>query len=378
KALSDFSHAKGYKVVSTVRRDEALSLARQYRPFCILLDVQLPVKSGWEVMEELKGDPLTRPIPVHIMSSHKVKKESLMKGAVDFINKPFAMDELQEVFRKIENVINKENKKVLIIEENPRHAQALSHYLKEYNISSAISTNVREGVTELSRDEVDCVILDMGIPDQQAFEALEKIKLNAGLESLPIIIFTGKSLSKSEERKIRGFADSIVIKTAHSYKRILDEVTLFLHLVEQNNRGTKATQKGLGEINEVLKGKTILVTDDDVRNIFSLTRSLEGQGMNVLSATDGKDAMRVIEEHGAIDVILMDIMMPEMDGYETMRRIRRKPEYRNLPIIAVTAKAMVGDREKCIQAGASDYISKPVDIDQLLSLLRVWIYDRGY
>ena len=197
------------------------------------------------------------------------------------------------------------------------------------------------------------------------------------MENLPIIIFTGKSLSMAEEARIKQYADSIVIKTAHSYQRILDEVSLFLHLVEENTRPRQESRyKRLGALGEVLAGKKILVTDDDVRNIFSLTKALEMHDMQVFSAVDGKEALQQLQQHPDINVILMDIMMPEMDGYEAMREIRKKPQFRNLPIIAVTAKAMTGDREKCIQAGASDYISKPVDIDQLLSLLRVWLYDK--
>jgi len=378
KALLDFARSRGYKGIVSVRGDEALPLAKKYSPLGILLDVQLPVKSGWEVMEELKGDPQTRHIPVHIMSSHMVKKESLKKGAVDFINKPVAFEKMQTIISKIEYVLKKKHKKVLIIEENPQHAKALAFFLSDYDVNTQISSNIPDSVTALTGKEADCVILDMGIPDLSAYHTLEKIKDTPGLEQLPIIVFTGKSLSKTEEEKLRQYADTIVVKTAHSYKRILDEVTLFLHLVEEQKQGEKSKRNDrLGTLNEVLKGKKILVTDDDVRNIFSLTKALEGYNMEVLSATDGKQALEVLEKHPEMGIVLMDIMMPQMDGYETMKRIRQQNKYRNLPIIAVTAKAMVGDREKCLRAGASDYISKPVDIDQLLSLLRVWLYDKS-
>jgi CheY-like chemotaxis protein len=329
------------------------------------------------VMDELKRDPATRHIPVHMMSSFEAKKESLLKGAVDFINKPVAFEQMQEVFKKIERVVNKENKKVLIVEENPQHAKALAYFLETFEVNAQISNSVTKGVDALKRDDVDCVILDMGIPDQHAYETLENLKKSPGMESLPIIIFTGKSLSKAEEARIKQYADSIVIKTAHSYQRILDEVSLFLHLVEESKKPKQESRyKRLGALNEVLAGKKILVTDDDVRNIFSLTKALEMHEMQVLSAVDGKEALHQLEQHPDINVVLMDIMMPEMDGYEAMQKIRQKPQFRNLPIIAVTAKAMTGDREKCIKAGASDYISKPVDVDQLLSLLRVWLYDK--
>jgi signal transduction histidine kinase/DNA-binding response OmpR family regulator len=379
KALVEFTHQKGYKALTAVRGDEGILLAQQYKPEGVLLDIQLPVKDGWEVMEELKSNPLTRHIPVHIMSSLEAKKESLMKGAVDFINKPIAFEQMQEVFKKIEHVINKENKKVLIVEENAKHAKALAYFLENFNVGTEVSNSVNKGIDALKKESVDCVILDMGIPDQQAYETLEMLKRDKGMENLPIIIFTGKSLSKTEEARIKQYADSIVIKTAHSYQRILDEVSLFLHLVESSNQSDSQTvkYKKLGALNEVLANKKILITDDDVRNIFSLTKALELHKMQVITAVDGKEAIKQLEEHPDTSVVLMDIMMPEMDGYEAMRKIRHQRQFRDLPIIAVTAKAMTGDREKCIQAGASDYISKPVDIDQLLSLLRVWLYDKS-
>lgn len=375
RSLLDYTRAKGYKGVVAVRGDEGVELAKQFLPTGILLDVQLPVKSGWEVMEELKANPDTRPIPVHMMSSHEVKNKSLSKGAVDFINKPVAFEQLGEIFQKIENALSRHPKKVLIVEENTKHAQALAYFLESYNVATEIRDSINEGVKALSGNGVDCVILDMGIPAQRSYDILEDVKKSPGLENLPIIVFTGKNLSHVEEMKIKQYADSIVVKTAHSYERILDEVSLFLHLVEDNKKQSKTSRyKKMGELSEVLKGKTILIADDDVRNIFSLTKSLENFGIKVLSAIDGKEALKQLQEKDKVDLVLMDMMMPEMDGYESTKRIRSIPKYKALPIIAVTAKAMTGDREKCIAAGASDYITKPVDIDQLISLLRVWLY----
>jgi CheY-like chemotaxis protein len=376
KSLLDYTRGQGYKGVVAVRGDEGINLAKQFLPLGILLDVQLPIKSGWEVMEELKSDKTTRPIPVHMMSSYEVMNRSISKGAVDFINKPVAFEKLGEMFQKIEQALSRHPKKVLIVEENTKHAKALAYFLENYNVASEIKTSVGDGISALNRTEVDCVILDMGIPAHHSYDILEEVKKTPGFENLPIIIFTGKNLSHVEEMKIKQYADSIVIKTAHSYQRILDEVSLFLHLVEENKKDEKTPKyKRLGELSEVLRNKTVLVADDDVRNIFSLTKSLENYGMNVISAIDGKDALKQLEESGKVDLVLMDMMMPEMDGYESTRRIRTNPKYRSLPIIAVTAKAMTGDREKCISAGASDYITKPVDVDQLISLLRVWLYE---
>lgn len=377
KALLDYARQKGYKGIVAVRGDEGLALAAAYKPLGILLDIQLPVMSGWAVMDALKTNPQTRPIPVHIMSSHKVKNESLLKGAVDFVNKPVAFDQMQDVFKKIEYVLNRDPKKVLIIEDNPKHAKALAYFLETYAITSELKSNIAEGIDALKGNEVDCVILDMGIPDAKAYETLEEARKNPGLENLPIIIFTGKSLSMAEELRIKKYADSIIVKTAHSYQRMLDEVSLFLHLVEDSKLPDSSGASGkLGALNQVLTGKTVLVADDDVRNIFSLSKALEQYNMTVVTALDGKEALQKLAENPGIDVVLLDMMMPRMDGYETARQIRTHYHWKNLPVIAVTAKAMTGDREKCIEAGASDYITKPVDIDQLISLLRVWLYDR--
>jgi signal transduction histidine kinase/DNA-binding response OmpR family regulator/CHASE3 domain sensor protein len=377
KSLLDYTNKKGYKGVVAVRGDEGLELANTYKPLGILLDIQLPIMSGWEVMDKLKANPKTRHIPVHIMSSHKLKNESLIKGAVDFIDKPLAFEQMQEIFSKIEYVLNKKTKKVLIIDDNPKHAQALAYFLQTFNINSELKSDVTHGINSLKK--VDCVILDMGIPDAKSYEILEEAKKNQGLENLPIIVFTGKSLSPGEEQKIKKYADSIIVKTAHSYQRMLDEVSLFLHLVEENKEASvkNGDFKKLGALAQVLENKTVLVADDDVRNVFSLTKALEKYKMDVIAAVDGKEALQKLEENPAIDIVLLDIMMPEMDGYETVKRIRNNSKWKNLPVIAVTAKAMMGDREKCINAGASDYITKPVDMDQLMSLLRVWLYDKS-
>ncbi|MDQ6531357.1 response regulator [Flavobacterium sp. LHD-85] len=378
KSLLAFTQKKGYKGVVAVRGDYALNFALIYRPIGILLDIELPIKSGWQVLEELKNHSHTKHISVHIMSSHKLKQESLLKGAVDFLDKPVAFDRIPDVFKRIEHIINKESQKVLIIEDNPKHAKALAYFLETYNINSEIKSEVSAGLSALGKQEVDCVILDMGIPDKQAYEILDGVKKSPGLENLPVIVFTGKSLSIKEELKIKKYADSIIVKTAHSYQRMLDEVSLFLHLVENKKEGNNAKEssKKLNSLNNILFEKKVLIVDDDVRNIYSLSKALEAFKMNVITAFDGKEAIKILNENPDTDVVLLDMMMPNMDGYETAEKIRSNPKFLNLAVIAVTAKAMTGDREKCIKAGASDYITKPVDVDQLLSLLRVWLYDK--
>jgi len=378
KALLEFGRKKGYKGIVSVRGDTVVSLAKTYNPIGILLDIQLPMRNGWEVMEDLKKDPKTRHIPVHIISSFEVKNESMMKGAIDFISKPMAFEHMDAVFERIEYVLNRSSKKVLIVEDNTKHAEALSYFLSTHDVRSQIAHTIPESIKALDKEGVHCVIISREAAAEADRDSLDTIRKNPGLENIPIIVLTGKTISKGEEVRLRQYADSIVVKTAHSYQRILDEVSLFLHLVEGSEEQKSSNVFGkLGALDEVLKNKTVLIADDDVRNIFSLTKALETHKMRVLSAMDGKEALAVVEEGNAdVDIILMDMMMPEMDGFEAIARIRRHPKLKRIPIIAVTAKAMAGDREKCIQAGASDYISKPVDIDQLMSLLRIWLYEK--
>ena len=374
RALLQYTRQQHYKGIVIVRGDIAGQFAAEYLPTAILLDIQLPIMDGWQVMDEIKKNPKTRHIPVHIMSSFQVKKESLLSGAIDFISKPLAHEQMDQLFRKIEDALSRGPRKVLIVEENSKHAEALSFFLGSFNIQSEIKTDIESSIEALRSDRTDCIILDMGLPGKMGYDTLEAIKTNRGLEDLPIIIFTGKSLSAAEEFKLKQYADTVVVKTANSYQRILDEVGLFLHLVETGNDGKTTRINKIGGLTDVLQNKKVLIADDDIRNIYSLTQALEKHQIIVLSATDGKEALLRMQEHRDIGIVLMDMMMPEMDGYEAIQKIRKSEHYSSVPIIAVTAKTMLGDREKCIEAGASDYISKPVDTDQLLSLLRVWLY----
>ena len=374
-SLLEFSRRKGYKGIVAVSGDAAIRMAKRYHPMGIMLDIQLPVKNGWEVMDELKKDPQTRQIPVHIISSFEAKSESIQKGAIDFLSKSLAFENMDNVFERIEYFLNRSAKKVLIVEDNPRHARALAYFLGAHDVNMEIAGTIAVSATLLEREDVHGVILSREAGKEE-LETLEMIRKNPDLADIPIIVFTGMNISKAEEARLRQYADSIVVKTAHSYQRVLDEVSLFLHVVgEARDKESAQGYSKLGALEEVLKNKTVLIADDDVRNIFSLTKALEQHKMKVFTAMDGKEALSIAEDN-PVDIVLMDMMMPEMDGYEAITRIRKNPRLRHLPILAVTAKAMTGDREKCIEAGASDYISKPVDIDQLLSLLRIWLYEK--
>ncbi len=333
--------------------------------------------------------PAKQAIADQLRSGRRDAMEKLLPGIIEAPDAPDEAgraDKLPEIreeitgedntVRDIKEAILQNPGKVLIVEENPKHAEALSYFLGSFDVGVEIKDTVEDCITALLSADVSCVILDMAVPDKMGYETLEAVRKNKGLENVSIIIFTGRNLSGAEELKIRKYADSIVIKTVHSFRRILDEIGFFLHLPAESETRKKPGKTGrLGSLPEVLKGKTVLMADDDPRNIFSVTRTLEAYQMKVIAAIDGKEALEKLRNAPSIAVVLMDIMMPEMDGYKTIMQIRSMPEYARLPIIAVTAKAMTGDREKCIRAGASDYISKPVDTDQLLSLLRVWLYE---
>jgi signal transduction histidine kinase/CHASE3 domain sensor protein/DNA-binding response OmpR family regulator len=324
---------------------------------------------------------LTIPVTKKTVITPDENGETQLKTKLSTDDRPILITEddtsakMTQVLHRIETVLAKAPKKVLIVEENRIHARALFYFLGNFNIDTEIKSGVDDSINALLHKDANCVIMDMSTENLQLYDSLEKIKSTPGLESVPIIIFTGKSLSKLEEGRMKQFADSIIIKTAHSYQRILDEVSLFLHLSQ--GRINADRQRDLGRLTEVLKDKKVMIADDDVRNIFSLSKVLESAGMNVVSAVDGKEALEQLKINTDIDIVLMDMMMPEMDGYDAMRAIRSMPGLSKLPIIAVTAKAMAEDRQKCISAGASDYITKPVDKDQLMSLLRVWLYDRN-
>jgi CheY-like chemotaxis protein len=309
------------------------------------------------------------------MSALDRKKMGLKKGAVGYLTKPLTKNQILGAFDKMEAVIDKKVRRVLIVDDNATIQKALSSYLGREDIECLTAQTGDEALGKIKAGMADCVVLDMGLPDISGYDLLEKIKTSEEYGDIPVIIYTGKDLSRQEENKIKNYASAIVIKTANSYKRLLDETKLFLHKVDQTIKNGATTGNSKPYQNEKgLSGKTALIVDDDIRNIFALTKVLEAQNMEIISAGDGLEALSELENKPDFDVILMDIMMPNMDGYEAMQEIRKKPQFKNLPIIALTAKAMIGDREKCIKAGASDYISKPLDADKLLSLLRVWLY----
>jgi CheY-like chemotaxis protein len=330
---------------------------------------------GWAVLDRLKHHPQTRHIPVHIITGIRERQQGLKSGALAYLEKPVTKEALDESFARIADFIDSAVKRLLVVEDDETQRQSMIELIQHEDVEITAVASAEDALRELSTGHFDCMVLDLGLKDMNGFELLETVKANPQMRDLPIIIYTGKDLSQSEETKLRKFAETIIVKDVKSPERLLDETALFLHRVEAKLPEQKRRMlERLHNADAVFAGKRVLVVDDDVRNIFSLTSMLEDHGMQVSFAENGKDAVALLRERQDFDLVLMDVMMPEMDGYETTRAIREMPALKSLPIIALTAKAMKGDREKCIAAGASDYITKPVDTEQLLSLMRVWLY----
>jgi CheY-like chemotaxis protein/signal transduction histidine kinase/CHASE3 domain sensor protein len=373
--LLNFVRERGYKGVIALQGNTGVSYARHYKPDAILLDLKLPVMDGIEVLGQIKNDPALRHIPVQIISSYDSKKQGLELGALDFIRKPVNTADLQKVFDRIEKFRSAKLKKLLIVEDNVQQNNAIKELIGNGDVKSFSAYSGAEADKMLNAEGFDCIIVDLGLPDMSGFDLLERIKENEKLKKIPVIVYTGKDLKKEDTARLNKLADTVVLKTVNSQERLLDETMLFLHRVESKLPKEKQTIiRQLHHTDEILKGKKILLADDDSRNIYSLTNALEDEGVQCLVAENGKVALGLLEKNPDIEMILMDIMMPEMDGYEATIAIRKLENFKKLPIIALTAKAMKGDKEKCLAVGMSDYISKPVDIGQLLSLMRVWLY----
>jgi CheY-like chemotaxis protein len=330
---------------------------------------------GWTVLNQLKLDPALRHIPVQIITVEEERQHALSHGAFAYLIKEPTTTGLEAAFDRLKAFTTARTKRLLVIEDNEIERAAVVDLLAYKDIEIVTAGTGAEALSVLDSLPVDCVVLDLRLPDMSGFELLEVLGGRPSLASIPVVVFTGKDLSAKEEERLNTMAKSIVLKDVRSAERLLDETALFLHrVVTELPPEKQAMLDRLHNTSEVLRGRKVLVVDDDARNIFALTSVLENHEVDVLSATNGRHAIDIIKSTPDLAMVLMDIMMPEMDGYETMREIRKEPDFRTLPILALTAKAMKGDREKCLEAGASDYISKPVNTDQLLSLMRVWLF----
>jgi CheY-like chemotaxis protein len=326
------------------------------------------------VLNQLKHDPTTRHIPVQVLTVEEERQYGLERGAFSFMTKPSTVEGLQSVFERIQEFIEPRLRELLVIEDDAAEQMSIAALIDADDIIISTAASGAEALEKLRSKRIDCVILDLKLPDISGFELLSEIQRDERLRDIPIVVFTGRELTQDEETELRQRAKSIVLKGVQSPERLLDETALFLHRVIADLPEAKQRMiEKLHDSDEPLRDRKVLVVDDDVRNIFALNSLLERHGMNVITATNGHDAIEMLDGNPDLSLILTDVMMPEMDGYETMRRIRDIPAFRSLPIIALTAKAMKGDREKCLQAGASDYVAKPVNTTQLLSLVRMWL-----
>ena len=375
RVLCDLSRDRGFKVLCAMTGAEGLSLAQEYRPSAISLDVFLPDMLGWTVLNHLKQDPRTRHIPVQMLTLDEDRHHGLSRGAFAFVTKPTTREELDAALMRIKDYAESKRRRLLVIEDNPAEQLSTRELLGHEDIDIDVTDSGASALTLLAEREYDCAVLDLRLPDMTGFEVLGRLRENPRLRDLPVVVFTGRELTPEEDAQLRMLARSVVLKDVESPERLLDETALFLHRIVTNLPPPKQQMlEKLHRSDEALAGRKVLVVDDDVRNIFALSSVLERRGMTVLSAGTGKEAIETIESTPDLAIVLMDIMMPEMDGYETMQVIRQNPLLNRLPIIALTAKAMKGDRERCREAGASEYLAKPVNTEQLLAALRMWLH----
>ncbi|MCL4696128.1 MAG: response regulator, partial [Burkholderiaceae bacterium] len=366
---------RGFKGLVASHGAAGLELARQHMPAAITLDIFLPDMLGWTVLNQLKMDPALRHIPVQIVSMEEQRLHGLAHGAFAYLVKAPTTDGLDEAFDRLREFTQPRRRRLLVVEDNDIERSAVVELLGAGDIDIVEADSGEAALRTLRGERIDCVVLDLRLPDMSGFELLEQAHAEPALAAVPVIVYTGRDLGGAERERLQTMAKSIVLKDVRSPERLLDETALFLHRRVAELPPEK--QQMLARLHgsaEILRGRTVLVVDDDARNIFALTSVLENHEVNVLSVNNGRDAIEIVRSHPEVAMVLMDIMMPEMDGYETMRAIRLDAASRTLPILALTAKAMKGDREKCLDAGASDYIAKPVDTDQLLSLMRVWLF----
>jgi CheY-like chemotaxis protein len=373
--LYDFGKDRGFKVLVAPTGEAGLALAQAHRPTAVILDLKLPGISGWDVLAGLKDDSDTRHIPVHIMSVEEETLDAYRQGAIGYLTKPVEPPDLEQAFDALESFLDQEIKTLLIVEDDPATRQGLRKLIGNGDVECAEAETAQAALELLQARRVDCMILDLRLPDMSGFELLDRLEADGTLHKPPVIVYTGKDLTREENERLIRYADTVIVKGVKSDERLLDETALFLHrVVADLPPGKQHIIRHLHDRDAVFEGRKILLVDDDVRGSFALSKLLAERGLGVEIATDGQKALDILAGQPDVDLVLMDVMMPVMDGFETIQRVREQPQFRKLPILALTAKAMKGDQEKCLAAGADDYISKPVDVDRLFSMLRVWLY----
>ena len=374
RILAGLAREQGFKVLIASRGAEAVGLTRQYVPTAVSLDVFLPDMLGWNVLGQLKQNPATRHIPVQIVTADENRQHGLSRGAFSFLTKPANAHDLENELARIRHYAGRERKRLLIVEDNPAELLGIRTLLGHDDIEIRSAGTGKECLDAIRAEPFDCIVLDLRLPDVSGLDVLRKMAAESGLSDIPVVVFTGRELSAEEDMLLHSMARSIVVKDVKSPERLLDETALFLHRVVANLPEDKQRMlQRLYNTDEPLADHKVLLVDDDARNVFALSSVLERRGMKVFTATTGLEAIELMQKTPQLAIVLMDIMMPGMDGYQAISAIRKNPQHRRLPIIALTAKAMKGDREKCLEAGASDYLAKPVDTEQLLSTLRNWL-----
>ena len=377
--LCDVAHEMGFDCAIAHTGLDGLATASSYHPSAILLDLNLPDRSGLDVLDQLKRDPGTRHVPVHVVSVADYAQEVLERGAIGAALKPINRDQLVQAFRLLEAKIAQGRRRVLIVEDEAHQRESMRLLLGTDDVDIVPAETAAEALRQLKTSTFDCVVMDLKLPDLSGYALLEQMAATDGVSFPPVIVYTGRSLTAEEEQRLRRYSKSIIIKDARSPERLLAEVTLFLHQVEASLPADRQRMLREARNREVaLDRRRILVVEDDTRNVFALSSILEPKGATLEIARNGREAIEALDRSAAraddrIDLVLMDIMMPEMDGITAMREIRKRPEFRKLPIIALTAKAMKDDQDRCLAAGANDYIAKPLDVEKLLSLVRVWM-----
>jgi HAMP domain-containing protein/CheY-like chemotaxis protein/signal transduction histidine kinase len=373
--LLDLAREKGFKGIVATSGTLALALAKKYKPAAITLDIRLPDRDGWTVLDRLKHDRETSHIPVHIITVEEERRRALKQGAFNHVQKPVTHADLTKAFEDIRAFVERRTRKLLVVEDDDVQRMSVVELIGNGDVDTTAVATGEEALDLLKGERFDCMVLDLRLPDMSGFDLIAKLQTDLGRYDLPIIVYTGKELTRKEELHLKKVADAIIVKEAGSPERLLAETALFLHRVEANLPEPKRRMiEKFHRTDPVLAGRKVLVVDDDVRNIFALTSALEAHNMEVVHAENGQQGIDLLQSTPSVEAVLMDIMMPEMDGYEAITAIRQMEKFKDLPIIALTAKAMKADRDHCLEVGASDYISKPLDIDQLLSLLRVWLY----
>jgi len=374
RILFDLAHELGYHCLVAHGADEGYSLAEEYIPDAILLDMRLPDHSGLTVLQRLKEHANTRHIPVHVISVEDRVEAAMHMGAIGYAVKPTTREELKDIFTRLEAKLTQKVKRVLLVEDDDLQRESIARLIGDDDIEITAVGFAQEALDLLRTNIYDCMIIDLKLPDMLGNELLKRMATEDICSFPPVIVYTGRNLTRDEEAELRKYSRSIIIKGARSPERLLDEVTLFLHKVEsQLSHERQKMLKTARSRDKVFEGRKILLVDDDVRNIFALTSALEHKGAVVVIGRNGHEAIARLNEVDDIDLVLMDVMMPEMDGYEATALIRQDPRWKKLPIIAVTAKAMKDDQERCLAAGSNDYLAKPIDLDRLFSLIRVWL-----